>query len=76
MNEIHDIYPLLLCGGCCCQPTPAIEGGVPPARFTVHPASSAVTPVGFVHKSRGDNVVCVRLMMCVVYVSVPKGTYW
>ena len=29
----------------------------PPAGFSVHLASSAVTPVGSVHKSRGDNVV-------------------
>ena len=28
-----------------------------PASFSVHLASSAVTPVGSVHKSRGDNVV-------------------
>ena len=59
--------------------TPA-SGGVrssacdPPASFTVHLASSAVTPAGSVHKSRGDNVVrmwvqlkrlCV-LCMCVL----------
>ena len=33
------------------------------ARFSVHLASSAVTPAGSVHKSRGDNVVymCVQL---------------
>ena len=30
---------------------------VPPASFSVHLASSAVTPAGSVHKSRGDNVV-------------------
>ena len=29
----------------------------PPARFSVHLASSAVTPAGSVHISRGDNVV-------------------
>ena len=29
----------------------------PPASFSVHLVSSAVTPVGSVHKSRGDNVV-------------------
>ena len=29
----------------------------PPASFSVHLASSAVTPAGSVHKSRGDNVV-------------------
>ena len=28
----------------------------PPASLTVHLASSAVTPVGSVHKSRGNNV--------------------
>ena len=29
----------------------------PPASFSVHLASSAVTPAESVHKSRGDNVV-------------------
>ena len=29
----------------------------PPASFSVHLASSAVTPAGSVHKSWGDNVV-------------------
>ena len=29
----------------------------PPASFSVHLASSAVTPMGSGHKSRGDNVV-------------------
>ena len=29
----------------------------PQANFSVHLASSAVTPAGSVHKSRGDNVV-------------------
>ena len=29
----------------------------PPASFSVHLASSAVTPAGSVHKSRGDSVV-------------------
>ena len=29
----------------------------PAVRFSVHLASSAVTPVGSVHKSRGDNAV-------------------
>ena len=28
-----------------------------PASFSLHLASSAVTPAGFVHKSRGENVV-------------------
>ena len=36
--------------------TPGLACG-PPASFSVHLASSAVTPVGSVHKSRGDNVV-------------------
>ena len=45
-------WPLLVGGGesdipACC----------PPANFSVHLASSAVTPVGDVHKSRGDNMV-------------------
>ena len=29
----------------------------PPASFSVHLASSTVNPAGYVHKSRGDNVV-------------------
>ena len=39
----------------------------PPASFSVHLASSAVTPAGSVHKSRGDNVVrmWVQLKRCV-----------
>ena len=42
----------------------------PPASFSVHMASSAVTPVGFVHKSRGDNVVRMWMQLkrlCCVY---------
>ena len=51
---------------CCCLPTPMTlaSGGESdilacgsPASFSVHLASSAVTPAGSVHKSRGDNVV-------------------
>ena len=50
---------------CCCLHTPlTLASGVirsstcgPPASFSVHPASSAVTPAGSVHKSRGDNMV-------------------
>ena len=53
------------------------ESGVPacgpPASFSVHLASSAVTLVGSVHKSRGDNVGTVEEMMCVVCVSVTEG---
>ena len=54
----------------CCLPTPMtlasgggglVGGGSPPcgppASFSVHLASSAVTPAGSVHKSRDDNVV-------------------
>ena len=53
-------------GPCCCLPTPMTlaSGGEsdlpacgPPASFSVHLASIAVTPAGFVHKSTGDNVV-------------------
>ena len=36
-------------------------------------ASSAVTPAGSVHKSRGDNVGAVEEMMCVVCVDVTEG---
>ena len=43
----------------------------PRARFSANPASSEVTPVGSVHKSIGDKVVCMWVkLMCVVYVSV------
>ena len=37
-----------------------------PTSFSVHLASSAVTPAGSVPKSRGDNVGAVEEMMCVV----------
>ena len=45
----------------------------PSVSFSVHLASSAVTPVGSVHKSRGDNVGAVEEMMCVVCVDVRGG---
>ena len=48
----------------------------PPASFSVHLASSAVTPAGSVHKSWGDNVAyvgAVEEMMCVMCVSVTVG---
>ena len=57
---------LVMCSSCCCLPTPMTlaSGGEsdvpacgPPASFSVHLASSAVTLAGSVHKSRGDNVV-------------------
>ena len=59
---------------CCCLPTPMIlaSGGGgeydvpacdPPTSFSVHLASSADTPVGSVHKSRGDNVVCMWVQL-------------
>ena len=35
-----------------------------PASFSVHLASSAITPAGSVHKSRGENVGAVEEMMC------------
>ena len=45
-----------------------LPAGGPPAGISVHLASSAVTPVGSVHKSMGDNVVhmlgAVEEMMC------------
>ena len=49
------VYPLpwpLLVGGVRCSSL-----GGPPASFSVHLASSTVTPAGSVHKSQGDNVV-------------------
>ena len=44
---------------CCCLPTPMTlaSGGSPMLPLVVHQASSAVTPAGSAHKSRGDNVV-------------------
>ena len=45
----------------------------PPSSFFVHLTSSALTPAGYVHKSRGDNVGAVEEMMCVVCVSVTEG---
>ena len=35
----------------------------PPASFSVRLASSAVTMVGSVHKSTGDNVVCMWVQL-------------
>ena len=35
----------------------------PSANFSVHVASSAVTPVGSVHNSRGDNLVGMWLQL-------------
>ena len=50
------------------------SGGSPDVpSFSVHLASSAVTPAGSVHKSRGDNVGAVEDMMCVVSVDVTEG---
>ena len=45
----------------------------PPASLSVHLGSSAVTPAGSVHKSRGDYVGAVEEMMCVVCVDVTEG---
>ena len=58
--------------GCCCLPTlmtlasggsPDVPACGPPASISVHLASSAVTPAGSVHKSRGDNVVCMWVQL-------------
>ena len=63
----------------CCLPTPITlaSGGSPMFPLVVHQpaslASSAVTPAGSVHKSRGDNVGAVEEMMCVVCVDVTEG---
>ena len=58
---------------CCCLPTSMTlaSGGL--TSFSGHLPSSAVTPSGSVHKTRGDNVGAVDEMICVVYVSVTKG---
>ena len=54
----------------------AIGGGGPILPLDVHQpsslASSSVTPAGFVHKSKGENVGSVEEMMRVVYVRVKK----
>ena len=61
------------CDFCCCLPTPltltSVGGGSnlptysPPASFSVRLANSTVTPAGSVHKSRGDNVVCMWVQL-------------
>ena len=54
-SSVVVVYPLprpLLVGGGSDRPVCG-----PPASFSVHLASSAVTPAGSIHKSRGDNVV-------------------
>ena len=70
---------------CCCIPTPmtlASGGGAdvpacgPPASFSVHMASSAVTPAGSVHQSRGDNVVHMWEELKRWCVSVTEGVWW
>ena len=40
-----------------------LPGCGPPANFSVHLASSAVTQAGSIHKSRGDNVVCMWVQL-------------
>ena len=40
-----------------------IPACVPPASFSVHLASIAVTPAGCIPKSRGDNVVCMWVQL-------------
>ena len=56
------------------------SGGSPMFPLVVHQptspsiwASSAVTPAGSVHKSRGDNVGAVEELMCVVCVDITEG---
>ena len=44
-----------------------------PASLSLHLAISSTIQAGFVHKSRGDNVVAVEEMMCVVCVDVTEG---
>ena len=50
---------------CCCLPTPVTlaSGGNPMFPLVVHQASSTVTLAGSVHKSRGDNVVCMWVQL-------------
>ena len=66
---------------CCCLPIPMtlamgeseVPACGPPASFSDHLPSSAVTPAGYVHKSSGAYVCAVEEMMCVVCVSVTEG---
>ena len=84
--EFHYILGSQTCAiiiniSCCCLPTPMTlpsgKSDVPvcgsPASFSVHLASSAVTPAGSVYKSRGDNVVStwVQLKMMINISSCP-----
>ena len=48
----------------------------PPASFSVHLASSAVIPAGYVYKSRGAYVGAVEEIMCVVCVDLIEGAQW
>ena len=66
VSDIIQPFTCMACLLCFCLPTPMTLASVgesdvpacgPPASFSVHLASSAVTPAGSVHKSRGDNVV-------------------
>ena len=45
----------------------------PPVSFSVHLASSEVTPAGSVHKSRGDNVV---FSVCIVTRGAVGARVW
>ena len=66
----------------CCLPTPMtlVVGGSTMfplvASFSVHLASSAVTPAGSVHKSRGDNVVRMWVQFDVCRVCCYRGGIW
>ena len=60
VKHINVFLAIVMSCCCCCLPTPSISyipACGPPASFSVHLASSGVTPAGSVHKSRGDNVV-------------------
>ena len=78
-KPIQNLYKLDNNVLCCCLHTPMTlgSGGSPMFPLVVHQpaslASSAVTPAGSVHKSRGDNVGAVEEMMCVVCVDVTEG---
>ena len=56
MINVHLLLSTHSHGPCCWEESDVPACG-PPASFSVHLASSAVTPAGSVHKSRGDNVV-------------------
>ena len=72
-DELHNIHGMLLLSTHYLDPClweesdhPAVG---PPARLSLHLASSSITPAGSVHKSRGDSVVRMWMQLKRWYVS-------